>query len=274
MSLAALAPGLRPFVNALSDTSLAHFIKSQFSSWEVAHMVSMAILGGTSILLNLRLIGAGPINETPSEIERNLRLWINVGVVGILVTGLLMAMPDGKRVYNSAVFGAKMLALLAGLIFTYGVSRPVAQADGVVGRGPRIWWLVGMAVFLLALFTFVTTHQANPGLFHVMTAAALIVLFVTPGQTKWVYLAGLLLLVAMQTVGSHVVVHQGDFERLDPLNRAFAWVFAIWILGFAAYQLFVAKRGPGDRPLTQAIGYVSILVWVTAAAAGRWIAFG
>ena len=42
---------------------------------------------------------------------------------------------------------------------------------------------------------------------------------------------------------------------------------------FAGYELFAVKRGPESPPLTQAIGYLTIFVWVTAAAAGRWIAF-
>ena len=40
------------------------------------------MLGGTAILMNLRLIGVGLIEEPPSEIYRNLSCWQNVGVVG------------------------------------------------------------------------------------------------------------------------------------------------------------------------------------------------
>jgi hypothetical protein len=226
------------------------------------------------MLLNLRLIGAGMPEASPSAVNRNLRLWINAGMVGILVTGLLIGTAGAMRLYNSPAFTVKMLALLAGIIFTYGVSGPVAKADGAVGTGPRAWWLAGMAVLLLGVFVFATSKGINPGMFHVLTATALIVLFVTPGRVRWIFLAGLLLLLAAQTVGTHFVVKQDDFVRLDPTNKAFAAAFAVWILGFAAYQLFGVKGGPESRPLTRAIGYTSILVWIVAAAAGRWIPFG
>lgn len=267
-------PGLAPFVAAVGASDLANFIKAWFSAWEAVHLASMAILGGTSLLLNLRLIGVGITDEPPSEVHRNLRSWINVGLFGVLFTGVLMAMPDGRRIYNDAAFTVKMLALAAGIIFTYGVSGPVARADGQVGGAARIWWLVGMAILLLAVFSFSTTMGINPGMWHPISWAGLLVLFVIPGRMRWIYLAGLVLLIVAQTVGTHFVVHQDDYARVPVVNKAFAVVFAAWILGFAGLQLFRSRSGEAARPLTQAIGYASILVWVVVAAAGRWIAFG
>lgn len=274
MTPAQIFPGLAPFVTAWGATDLANFIKAWFSTWEAIHLASMAILGGTSLLLNLRLIGVGITDESSSEVHRNLKTWINVGLFGVLFTGFFMAMPDGRRIYNDAAFTVKMLALIAGIIFTYGVSGPVAKAEGEVGLVPKVWWLVGMAILLLGVFSFSTTMGINPGMWHPISWAGLLVLFVIPGRLRWVYLAGLVALIVAQTVGTHFVVHQDQYDKVPPVNKAFAAVFAAWILGFAGFQLFRSRSGGGARPLTQAIGYASILVWVVVAAAGRWIAFG
>ena len=273
MTPADLFPHAAGWVHNLQYVWPAYIIKPQFASWEVFHILSLIVLGGTSVLLNLRLIGVGLTNEPPSEIYRNLRLWINFGVIGIVGSGVLIGMANAERLYNSNAFTVKILALVAGVIFTYGVSGPVARADGLVGRSAKAWLIAGLAVFLFGIWVFCTSRLINPGMFHVLTAAALIVLFVTPGRAKWVYLAVLMVLLVAQWVGSHIVVHQSDFKHLDPVNKGFAVVFAVWILGFAGYQLFAVKRGPQSPPLTQAIGYLSILVWIVAAAAGRWIAF-
>jgi len=273
MRLAELLPGLAPAVNALPDLWLAQAIKAQFSAWEALHLVSMSVLGGASIILNLRLIGVGMTNEPASEIQRNLRVWINVGVIGILITGLLIALPDARRLYNSTAFPVKMLALLAGVILTYGVSLPVARADGDMPAPARGWWLAGLAATALVLFFFATTSGLNPGLFHLLAAAALIVLFAIHGRMRWIYLAGLLALFGLHFAATHVLIDPYDFARGDPTNKAFAWVYAAWILGFAGRGLFGARPGAANRPLVQAVGYVTILVWVLAAAAGRWIAF-
>ncbi|MDB5495690.1 MAG: hypothetical protein JWP86_3027, partial [Phenylobacterium sp.] len=46
-----------------------------------------------------------------------------------------------------------------------------------------------------------------------------------------------------------------------------------WIFGCAALQIFIASRDRREGMMAKLIGYATILVWVTGAAAGRWIAF-
>jgi hypothetical protein len=266
-------PTIRPWVEGLADVWPAYIIKPQFASWEVLHILSLVILGGTSILLNLRLIGVGITNESPSEIHRNLRPWIHVGVIGIIVSGVLIGMANAERLYDSTAFTVKMLALVAGIVLTYGASGLTAKADGRVTPAARVWFLVGLAIFALALWVFAGGDLVNPGLWHMILAAALIVLFATRGPLRWLYLAGLAVLVVAQFVATHFVIKPDDFERLDPANIAFAWVFVAWIFGVAGFQLLIAGREPDGGPLTKVIGYATILVWVVAGAAGRWIAF-
>ncbi len=98
-------------------------------------------------------------------------------------------------------------------------------------------------------------------------------LFTTKGRGRLGYSAVLLAPIVAQFVATHFVVKPDDYARLTPVNIAFACIFSAWIVGTALVQLFRAGRGADGGPLTKLIGYASILVWVTAAAAGRWIAF-
>ncbi len=273
MNLEQFWPHARPWVENLANTFPGKYVKPQFAWWEVGHVLSLITLGGTTILMNLRLLGVGLTQEPPSEIYRNLRFWQNVGVIGIVVTGILIGSANAERLYDSAAFIVKMLALLAGIILTYGVSRPVAAADGAVGVLPKIWFALGGAVFLLGLWIFATSELINPGVFHVITAAALLVLFVAQGPVRWVYLAGFIALVVAQFVGTHIVIKADDYAHLTPVNKAFAGIFSAWIVGTALFQLFRAGRSEEGGPLTKIVGYATILVWVMGAAAGRWIAF-
>ena len=51
-------------------------------------------------------------------------------------------------------------------------------------------------------------------------------------------------------------------------------VYLAWILAIAAIQIVRSGRGSeGGGPAVKALAYAAILVWVTTAAAGRWIAF-
>lgn len=272
MTVAELFPEIRPWVENLVNVWPAYIIKPQFASWEVLHILSLVILGGSSILLNLRLIGAGLTDEPPSEIARNMRPWLHVGVVGIIVTGILIGMANAERLYDSAAFPVKIIGLVAGIILTYGASLAVARTEGSVTVRARLWTIVGVALWLYALFLFLTAMGNAPGLWHVISAGALIVLFAIRGRLRWLYLAGLLALIVVHFVMTHVGVSFDDIARLDPINKTFGWIFAAWIGGMGFLQVFTSTRESGG-PLTKLIGYSTILVWVTAAAAGRWIAF-
>lgn len=268
-----LLPHLAGWVANLDDVFPGKQIKPYFAQWEVGHLLSLAVLGGSSILMNLRLIGVGLTEETPSEIHRNLRGWLHAGIVGIVVTGLLIGSSNAERLYTSEAFTAKMVGLLAALILTYSVTLPAARNDGALGPVARVTAVVGLAVFALAVALFLQAKLANPGLWHVITAAALLVLFAARGLTRIVYVGGLILLIVAQQVMTHIVFKADDYANLDPTNKAFAWAFAVWILGGALAQVIGAGRGRHGGAFVKGMAYAAILVWVTTAAAGRWLAF-
>jgi hypothetical protein len=266
-------PALADWVATLDDIWPGVVIKPYFAQWEVGHILSLALLGGCSILLNLRLMGRGLTEEPPSEVHRSTRPWMHLGVVGVIITGVLIGASNAERLYTSEAFTAKMLGLAAALVLTYGVSMPVARADGRLSGGARLAGIVGLLLWLASLWVFGVGKLINPGLWHVIFAGGLIVLFITRGLLRIVYGAGLVALLAAQVVTTRVLINPDDFARLDPANKAFAWAFTAWILGAMAAQLVSGGRGTETGPFARGLAFAAILVWVTTAAAGRWIAF-
>jgi hypothetical protein len=268
-------PQAKAWVDTLSDMPPGSWVKGPkfgYASWEVGHIVSLIMIGGTSILMNLRLLGAGITRVQPAEIYRNMRLWQNIGVIGIVVTGLLIGAANPVKLYDSSAFTVKMMALLAGLILTYGVSRPVAAADGSVSLMPRIWLVIGGAIFLAGLWILCTTALINVGVYHLLTALALILVAVMRGRLRWAYVAGLAALVVAQLVHTHFVIQPDDFAHLDPVNKVYTAFYGVWLVGAALISLFLG-RGEAGGPLTRLVAYAGILVWVLGATAGRWIAY-
>jgi hypothetical protein len=268
-------PQATSWVEGLATTPLAVFVNGPtfgYATWEVGHILSLILLGGTAILMNLRLLGAGVTNEEPREIYRNLRLWQNIGVVGIIVTGVLIGSANGVKLYNSSAFTVKMMALLAGVILTYGASRPVAAANGAVALMPKIWFAIGGAIFLAALWVLCTSPLINVGVYHLITALALILIPVMSGRLRWGYIAGMVALVVAQFVHTHFVIKPDDYAHLDPVNKIYTVIYGVWLVGAALITLF-RGRGEVGGPLTKLIAYVAILVWVLGATAGRWIAY-
>ena len=273
-TFATLFPHLRGWVQDLIHVWPAYVVKPNFAIYEVFHIFAIVLLGGTSVLIGLRLIGKGLTEEPASEIYRNLRWWLHLGVGGIIVSGVLIGMANAERLYDSPAFLVKMLALAAGVVFTYGVTRPVALADGLVSTASRAWAAVAAVIFAYGLWVFLTGGLITPGLLHVVTAAALIVLVAVRAPARWIYAAGVAVILLGMYLATHVFIAPDDLKHSDPANVTLVCVLSLWIAAFAVWQ---GARGWRQQPATgamaKAVGYASILVWVTAAAAGRWIAF-
>jgi hypothetical protein len=265
-------PELRPWVENLITVWPAYIIKPQFAVWQVFHILSLALIGGVAILMNLRLMGLGLTEETPSEMRRNLWGWMHLAVAGIIISGILIGMANAERLYDSTAFTVKMIALLAGVVFTYGVTGPVAARDGTLSRTSAAFALAGVAIWAFGLWIFVGGSLINPGMFHVLTAAGLIVALAVRGRMRLVYLAGTGLIAAVHFAVTHFVIGLEDLQRADPFNIGFAWALSLWLLGWAIFGAMQRHVGNTRAPV-RAAAYVGILIWVSAAAAGRWIAF-
>ena len=231
------------------------------------------MLGGCTILIGLRLIGTGLTEEPSSDVYRNLRWPLHVGVAGIVVSGILIGMANADRLYNSNAFTAKMFALAGGLILTYLVARPVALAEGRVSTPIRIAAAVGLALWSMALWQFLTGDLIMPGLFHILTATILVLLFVMRGTARWVFGAGVAVILAAFYLATHVIIPADDLAKSDPANLTIAWILFAWIFGNIVFNLLRGWSDQADAKLSKVVGYAVILVWVTAGAAGRWIAF-
>src|ERR1700760_1903553 len=98
-------PQASHWVDGLATTPMALMVsgpKFGYASWEVGHILSLILIGGTTILMCLRLLDTGVTEERPEEIYRNLRLWQTIGVVGIVVTGVLIGSANAAKLYNSS----------------------------------------------------------------------------------------------------------------------------------------------------------------------------
>jgi hypothetical protein len=265
-------PQLADWVANLDDVFPGKQVKPWFAQWEVGHLLSLIVLGGSSILLNLRLLGLGVTDETPSEVHRNIGRWMHAGVIGIVTTGLLIGSANAERLYTSQAFSAKMVGLLAGIILTYAITLPATKNDGRVGIVSRVFGLIGLGIFGLAIWVFLEAKLSNPGLWHVISAGALVALFATRGITRIVYLAGMAIMIVAQQIMTHIVIKPDDYAGLDPVNKGFAWAFTAWI-ALAAIVQVIQSRDTESGAYVKGMAWLSILVWVMTAAAGRWLAF-
>jgi hypothetical protein len=275
-------PQIGPWVESLDQHFPGKQIKPNFAFWEIGHIVSLFILLGCLILINARLLGKGLITEPASVIYRNVKWWLLLGVVGVIVTGLLIGAANAVRLYASTAFLCKMLSLVAAIIFTYLVTVPVAKADGRVGNLAKVSLVIGLVFWIAAIWIFSDLKGAiAPGLWHLITAGGFIVALATKGKLRWTFLG----VLAVWILGYQVLTHTLTNPTLDggPFSKPLflglnVWAArgaALWVVGVGAYQVSRTRIDTPEAagPLAQFTAYASILVWITVAMGGRWIAF-
>ncbi|HVY87687.1 MAG TPA: DUF6644 family protein [Hyphomonadaceae bacterium] len=270
-------PGLQSWIETLpllGKTKLLFGVTllDIFALFGGMHLVGMALIGGCTILINVRFMGAGVIDATPQSMWKSLRPWVIVGVVLAIFSGLIMGALTASKLFQSNAFFAKMMALAAALIFSFGVTGSIARHEGKVSRNALIATVVALLLWVLSLFVFGSTEVTNVGLFHVVTACFAIVLVFGANQTRIIAAATYGVLYG----GTYIMYWIVGFNSFDQIYLDIAR-YAV-ILGFlvVAALLFLELRKNNALAASgpaRMIALFSILTWVTVAAGGRWIGF-
>jgi hypothetical protein len=127
---------LLPFCQWLADRSSSialHESQYAYLLIESAHVLTLCLFVGISVILDLRLLGLTFRSVPASELIHRLMPWMIAGFVTMLVTGALLFYGIPVRSYQSIFFRAKMLMLLvAGLnawIFHTTIYRRIGEWD-------------------------------------------------------------------------------------------------------------------------------------------------
>lgn len=268
-------PSLEGWINSLNVSPLAAELQNYFAQIEVIHILGLFMLGSATILTCLRLIGVGLLEASPSLIYRNTRWLLTLGVILAIGSGILMGLSNAGKLYNNSAFLFKMIAMVAGIVFSYAVMVPAAKADGNVGGGAKVGLLVAMLIWILALAVLVSKIGSNVGSFHLIYAGALIAFFAMKGAQRWIMFAGAVVIVAAWQLVTHVFVLQGTTDAqltaYMNANKLFMWLSAAWVFGWVALNIFGVSAPKTSTSMARLVGYATILVWVTVGAGGRWI---
>ncbi|MGI9328881.1 MAG: DUF6644 family protein [Pseudomonadales bacterium] len=100
-----------------------------FAVVQMFHLLGLALLGGMVLVGDLRLLGV-VMRDVPSAVViNNTQKWFTVGLVVMLVSGVFMSSAVAMKLYYNEMYWAKMAALCIGIVFVYGVRRPLLRFD-------------------------------------------------------------------------------------------------------------------------------------------------
>ena len=139
-----------PFIDWVAGSSLSHAISTStwaFAVIESIHLLALSVIGGSVLIVDLRLLGYGIRTQTLAEVARDAQKWFLGSWAVMIGTGLLLFWSEPQKLYYSTPFAVKMLCLLLGTIFALTVRRKVAQAEGRVS--PAVMKLVALVSLAL-----------------------------------------------------------------------------------------------------------------------------
>jgi hypothetical protein len=271
MSFYDLFPGLEGWVQGLPQVWPVSLLLSNYAIFGAFHLVGLALLGGAVILMNLRFFGAGLGEASMQDLERTLRPWLIVGFAIVFGTGIIIGMLNAEKLYMSTAFFAKMVAMVAALIFSFGVTNAIAAGDGRITGRARIAAAVAILIWLFSMGVFSFTTGLNPGVFHVLTAGyAILVVF--SQRLRWIASAIFGVLFGGVAL-MYFIVGMNNYDQIYLDISKYAVVVGALILAGLLLVELNAQKAVAASPLAKIVALFSVLSWFTVAAAGRWIGF-
>ena len=123
---------LYPYFLWIENTRLGHGIRESkwtFTLSEVAHLLGLTVLLGTTLLLALRLFGFVLQKKSVASIAREVKP-LSIGALGVtLLTGTLLFTSEATKCWGNIAFRYKMLFLFLALLFQFTGLQKVARAE-------------------------------------------------------------------------------------------------------------------------------------------------
>jgi hypothetical protein len=120
-----------------------------FPAIEICHLLGLAVLGGTVLILNLRLMNLRFPNEPVAELAQDVQPLMVGSIVVMLVSGFFLFSSEAVKMYDNVAFHYKMVFLLLAIVYTFTIYRRVVLSDeGRVG----LIWRISAALLSLALW--------------------------------------------------------------------------------------------------------------------------
>jgi hypothetical protein len=116
----------------LEESPIGVFMKDKaatFAIVEAVHLMALAVLGGSVLASDLRLMGV-MLRDVPSRVVvDNAHKWFKLALIVLLVTGFFMLAGVATKCYHNFYYWVKMTALAIGIVFAFAVRWPLLKKD-------------------------------------------------------------------------------------------------------------------------------------------------
>src|SRR5580700_8044345 len=126
------AMNLLPFFQWCEATSIGRAVRESlwaFAVVESIHLLALAVIGGSILLVDMRLLKLLLTDRAVAELAREARPWFNRSLVVMVITGVALFLSESTKCYNSLPFWVKMWSLLFAVLFTYTIRWRIVTAE-------------------------------------------------------------------------------------------------------------------------------------------------
>ena len=90
---------------------------------ETFHLLALAILLGTVLIVNLSAFGVGTRGSSPAATARELEPWMLVSVAVAILFGISRRWSEPMKCYESYSFPIKMILIVVAIVWYFTVQR-------------------------------------------------------------------------------------------------------------------------------------------------------
>ena len=122
-----LSASFQPFFDWCASTWLGTVVRDTvwaFPVIETFHLLALAVLLGTVLIVNLRVFGLGrSYYSSAAQIARELEPWMLASLGVLIASGIPMFLSEPIKCYESYSFPIKMMLLVTGIILQFTIQR-------------------------------------------------------------------------------------------------------------------------------------------------------
>ena len=134
-----------------------------FATVEAVHLLGLALLGGSVLVGEGRLLGVFLTDIPQRVITSRCNRTFNIALITMLATGVFMACGVALKIYYLPVYWYKMLALGSGVLFHFLVRQPLVERD---------------------------PGEVNPWLLKLMAVSSVMIWFTVAATGRWIGFSG------------------------------------------------------------------------------------
>lgn len=118
-----------------------------FPAIESTHLLGLCALGGTLLIVDLRMLGLGLTSQSVSQLATAVHPWLKASLALMVSTGLLLFASEAGRVLHTPSFWVKIATLPVAILYTFTLRTRVAAQSVDTSRRTRVTATVSLLLW-------------------------------------------------------------------------------------------------------------------------------